>query len=87
MAVAPSPAPVFSSSYVAVEQFNPVRYYSETGATPKSLPTGTTGDPSTVAPSVPLSMYVPFAILIVIVWALESHKFGRFNRLLKTGKK
>ena len=83
MAVAPSPAPVFSSSYVAVEQFNPVRYYSETGATPKSLPTGTTGDASTAVPPIPLGMYVPFAILIVVIWALESHKFGRFNRLLK----
>lgn len=83
MAIAPVPAPAFASSYVAVEQWNPVKYYSETGMTPRSLPTGTTGATSTQRPSTPLGLYVPFLAIVVIIWALESHKGGRFNRFFR----
>ncbi len=83
MAVAPSPSPVFSSSYVAVEQWNPVKYYGETGMTARSLPTGTTGETSTAAAESPLGMYLPFAVLIVVIWALERHKMGQLLGMFK----
>lgn len=83
MAVAPEPAPAFASSYVAVEQFNPGKYYSETGMTPRSLPTGTTGATSTEKPPAPLAMYVPFVAIVIVIWALESHKMGRFSRMFR----
>ena len=81
--IAPSPAPAFASSYVAVEQWNPGKYYSETGQTPGALPTGTTGAASTQRPATPIGMYLPFVAIAIIVWALESHKLGRFGRMFK----
>jgi hypothetical protein len=83
MAIAPQPAPAFASSYVAVEQFNPAKYYNETGMTPRSLPTGTTGETSTQRPATPIAGYIPFVAIVILIWALESHKLGRFTRLLK----
>jgi len=81
---APAPTVVttspFASSYVAVEQFNPTRYYNEVGMTPSSLPTGTTGAPTTVAPPAPLGMYVPFVLIALVIWALERHKFKLFGQ-------
>ena len=70
----------FASSYAAVEQFNPQRYYSEAGTLPGSLPTGTTGAPTTVSPPTPLPVYIWFVAIVVIVWALEKHKFRIFGQ-------
>ncbi len=70
----------FASSYAAVEQFNPQRYYSETGTVPGSLPTGTTGAPTTVAAPTPLPVYLWFVAIAVIIWALEKHKFRIFGQ-------
>jgi hypothetical protein len=70
----------FSSSYVGVEQWNPGRYYNETGQTPKSLPTGTTGPASTAPAPSPLLSYLPIVVVVLIVWALERHKVRIFGR-------
>lgn len=68
----------FASSFNAVEQFNPNRYYAETDMTPRSLPTGTTGQSSTAPAAAPLRMYLPFVLLVVIVYALEKWKLRLF---------
>jgi len=70
----------FSSSFAAVEQFNPERYYEETGMTPRSLPTGTTGESSTAPAAVPLAHYIPFVLLVIVIWALERRKMRLFAR-------
>ena len=70
---------VFASSYAAVEQFNPQRYYAESGQTPRSLPTGTTGATSTQPAPTPLSTYIPFVIIAIVIWALERRKRGLFG--------
>src|SRR5258708_33442562 len=70
----------FSSSFAAVEQFNPERFYEETGMTPRSLPTGTTGQASSVAAVAPLSHYLPFVFLVIVIWALERRKMRIFAR-------
>lgn len=69
----------FSSSFAAVEQFNPERFYEETGMTPRSLPTGTTGEASSAPASTPLIHYLPFVLLVVLVWALERRKLRLFG--------
>jgi hypothetical protein len=74
---APDPyaSSVFASSFAAVEQFNPQRYYAETGMTSQSLPTGTTG-PQTggaTAPAPP-RIWVIIGVIAVVIWALERHK-------------
>lgn len=70
----------YSSSYAAVEQWNPGRYYSETNQTPRSLPTGTTGQSTGSAPA-PLSMYMPFVLLVVVIYALEKWKGRLFPKV------
>lgn len=72
----------FASSYGAVEQFNPQRYYAETGVPSSALPTGTTG-PSGSQAAAPLSTYIPFVVIVLIVWAIERNKF---RWLKKVGK-
>ncbi len=57
-----------------VETWNPGRYGAETNLTPRSLPTGTTGQSSTAAAPAGLAMYVPFVVLVVVVYALEKYK-------------
>jgi hypothetical protein len=69
----------FSSSFVALETWNPSRYYEETGQTPKSLPTGTTGQSASPAPA-KLSTYLPFVLLVVVIWVLERRKLKIFAR-------
>ena len=64
----------FASSFAAVEQWNPTRYAAETNLTPRSLPTGTTGQASSAPARAGLGMYLPFAVLVVIVYALEKWK-------------
>ena len=70
----------FSSSFAAVEQFNPERFYEETGMTPRSLPTATTGQTSSAPAPAPLMHYLPFVLLVVLVWALERRKMRIFAR-------
>lgn len=70
----------FASSFAAVEQFNPERYYEETGLTPRSLPTGTTGEASSAPAPAPLVHYLPFVLLVVLIWALERRKMRIFAR-------
>ena len=71
---------VFASSYAAVEQFNPQRYYAESGMTPGTLPTGTTGPARGSAAPTPLGMYIPFIAIGVLIWALEKHKLRIFGK-------
>ncbi len=70
----------FSSSFAAVEQFNPERYYEETGLTPRSLPTGTTGQASSAPAPVSLAHYIPFVLLVILIYALERRKLRIFAR-------
>ena len=70
----------FSSSFAAVEQFNPERYYEETNMTPRSLPTGTTGAASSAPAPVSLVTYLPFILLVVIIYALEKRKLRIFAK-------
>src|SRR5712692_3609048 len=71
----PYASSVFASSFAAVEQFNPQRYYAETGMTSAALPTGTTG-PQTggmTAPAAP-RIWVIIGVIAVVIWALERKK-------------
>ena len=72
----PYSSSVFASSFAAVEQFNPQRYYAETGMSSQSLPTGTTGQQNTNPASAPAPprVWVIIAVLGVVIWALERHK-------------
>ena len=75
-----STPPVYFSMAGAVEQFNPQRYYAETGMVPGTLPTGTTGAARISGAPAPMRLYVIFALIGVIIWALERHKMRIFGK-------
>jgi hypothetical protein len=79
----PYASSVYASSYAAVEQFNPQRYYAETGMTSSTLPTGTTGPQmgGATAPA-PTRIWVIIGVIGVVIWALERHKL-RFKGILR----
>jgi len=66
----------FAPSFFVVEQFNPQRYYAESGQTPRSLPTGTTGkqDTAGTAAPAPPRVWIIIGVAAVVIWALERHK-------------
>jgi len=78
----PYASSVFASSYASVEQFNPQRYYAETGMTSRSLPTGTTGPQATGATApAPPRVWIIIGVIAVVIWALERHKL-RLRKVL-----
>ena len=78
----PYASSVFASSYASVEQFNPQRYYAETGMVSQSLPTGTTGQQNvgSTQPAAP-RVWIIFGVIAVLIWALERHKL-RLRKVL-----